>query len=93
MRSPSTIQEQFSAQRGDGYAFMPTENYTPNEGFQQNSQYQQAQQNSQHQQALVTLTNRGGMQMTGQVPMRHEAKLDDNETLDLQSLFNRFDAN
>ena len=93
MRSPSTIQEQFSAQRGDGYAFMPTENYTPNEGFQQNSQYQQAQQNSQHQQALVTLSNRGGMQMTGQVPMRHEAKLDDNETLDLQSLFNRFDAN
>ncbi len=84
MRSPSTIQEQFSAQRGDGYALMPTENYTPNEAFQQSSQ---------HQQAFGTLSNQGGMQMTEQAPMRHEAKLDDNETLDLQSLFNRYDAN
>jgi HMG (high mobility group) box len=86
MRSPSTMQEQMSTQWGEGFVSMPNESYMSNEDFQRSIQYQPT---------FGTLSNpsAGGTHMTGQGPMRHEAKADDNETIDLQSLFNRFDAN
>ena len=86
MRSPSTIQEQLSTQWGEGFVSMPNESYTSSEAFQRNIQYQPA---------FGTMSNPpfGGIQTTGQGQMRPEGKSDDSETLDLQSLFNRFDAN
>lgn len=87
MRSPSTMQEQMSHQWGEGFISMPNENYTSNYIFQRSNQSQPA---------YDSLSNRSvaGMHTTGQGSMmRHEENADDKETLDLQSLFNRFDAN
>lgn len=86
MRSPSTIQEQISSPWGEGFISMPNDNYTSNGAFQRSMQ---------HQSAFGTLSNQseGVMQVTGLGQMRDETKADDNETIDLQSLFNRFDSN
>ena len=87
MRSPSTMQEQMSSQWGEGFVSMPNESYMSNEAFQRSIQYQPTF-------GILSNLSVGGTHMTGQGQMRHEAsKVDDNETLDLQSLFNRFDAN
>ena len=86
MQSPSAIQEGMSTHWREGFVSMPNESYTASEAFQRSIQYQPT---------FGTWSNLSleGTRTTGQGPVRQEAKADVNETIDLQSLFNKYDAN
>ena len=86
MLSPSAIQEEMSTHWREGFVSMPNEIYTASEASQRSIQYQPT---------FGTWSNLSleGTRTTGLGPVRQEAKADDNETIDLQSLFNKYDAN